>query len=248
MDKQNEENAQPSPSPSAEELQRRLGRAERLLACFGKAVGHELPSRLVAILGLLRVLEADAADQLAPEIREGLFRLTAVTQRARTLVADLAELSRGDRNPQPRETVNLAEISREAVAEVNQLFPGYLIEYHIAEESLPLTVPYVALHRVLVYLLRFALATAATDRPLRVEIGSERRGDTLELRVADNGCGLGPERQTSAFEPFACGAEGSGSGLGLFPVRHIVESWGGTIRLQTEQGRGSTFTIVVPQP
>src|SRR5262249_16915557 len=137
----NEGAPHPFTAQSREELQRRLDRAERLLACFGKAVTHELPTRFVAIQGFLRVLEVDTGDQLASEAREYLHRLRAVAERAQTLVGDLAALSRVGRNPQPPELVNLSEISHEAAAEVNQLFPGQVIEYDIAKGSPPLTVP-----------------------------------------------------------------------------------------------------------
>jgi two-component system phosphate regulon sensor histidine kinase PhoR len=248
MDQPNEAAAQPLPPPSAEELRRRLERAERLLACFGKAVGHELPSQLVVVQGLMRVLEDEAADQLAPEMREYLHRLGAVTQRARILVADLAELSRVGRNPQPPEAVNLAEAGPEAVAQVNQLFLGQPMEYHIAEGSPSLIVPAAALHQVLVQLLRHAVATAASDHPLRVEIGARRSGDGIELWVADNGRGLPAESQPHAFEPFARSAGEGDSGLGLFLVRHIVDSWGGTVQFHSAPGQGSTFTIFVRSP
>jgi signal transduction histidine kinase len=248
MEQRNDATPHSLPPLSGEGLQRRLERAERLLACFGKAVCHELPSRLVAIQGLLRVLEAEAADQLAPEMREYLHRLSAVGQRAETLVADLAELSRVGRNVQTAEVVNLTEVSLEAAAEVNQLFPGQPIEYDIAKGSPPLTVPYAALRQVLVQLLRQAVAGAATERPLRLEIAAQRKADGVELRVADNGRGLPPERQNKVFEPFAGSAEGTDSGLGLFLVRHLVDTFGGTIEFHSEPGRGSTFTIFFRSP
>jgi signal transduction histidine kinase len=248
MNEANEAAAQPLPSPSTEELQRRLRRAERLLACFGKAVGHELPNRLVAVQGLLRELECGAADRLDPEALEDLHHLATATKRAQDLVADLAELSRVDRNPQPSEPVNLAEVGVEAVAVVKQLFPAQPLEYDIAEGSPSLTVPYAALCQVLVQLLRHAVATAAFDRPLRLAISGRRSGDGVELRVADNGRGLPPEGKPDAFEPFARGAGEGDSGLGLFLVRHIVESWGGTIQFHSEPGEGSTFTLFVRSP
>jgi two-component system sensor histidine kinase KdpD len=245
MNRPDEAVVQRQPPLSAGELQRRLESAERLLACFGKAVGHELPSRLVAIQGLLRILETDLGDGFAPETREYLQRLSAVTTRAQTLVADLAELSRVGRDPQPPEPVNLAEVGLEAAAIVKQLFPGQPLEYHIAEGSPNLIVPFCALRQVLVQLLRHAVRTAAPDRRLRVEIGARARAGGVELRVADNGQGLPAECQGDAFVPFARAAGETDSGLGLFLVRHIVDGWGGTIGFHSEPGRGSTFTLFV---
>jgi signal transduction histidine kinase len=152
------------------------------------------------------------------------------------------------RNPQTPEAVNLAEVCQEAVAEVNQLFPAQPIEYDIAKGTPLLTVPYDEFRQVLVQLLCNAVATAATDRPLRVEVEAQRKGDWVELQVADNGRGLPPERQANVFEPFPGGAEGTDSGLGLFLVLHLVDTWGGTIQFRSEPGRGSIFTIFVRNP
>jgi two-component system OmpR family sensor kinase len=248
MNKPNQAAAQPPPPPSAEELQRRLQRAERLLACFGKAVGHELPNRLVAVQGLLRELARGATDRLDPETLEELHHLATITKRAQDLVADLAELSRVGRDLQEPEPVNLAEVGLEAAATVKQLFPAQPFVYDIAEGSPNLIVPYAALRQVLVQLLRHALTTAAANSLLRVEMGTRRSGDGVELWVADNGRGLPPESQPDAFEPFARGAGEGDSGLGLFLVRHIVDGWGGTIQFHSEPGRGSTFTIFVRSP
>jgi signal transduction histidine kinase len=248
MNEANDTAPQPLPSPSGEELQRRLRRAERLLACFGKAVGHELPNRLVAVQGLLRELECGAADRLDPETLEDLRHLATATKRAQDLVADLAELSRVGRDPQQPEPVNLAEVGLEAATIVKQLFPAQPLEYDIAEGSPGLIVPYAGLRQVLVQLLRHAVATAAFDRPVRVAISARRSGNGVELRLADNGRGLPPDRKLDAFEPFARGAGEADSGLGLFLVRHIVESWGGTIQFHSEPGEGSTFTLFVRSP
>src|SRR5262249_44582476 len=147
MNQVNEAPPQLLSPPSAEELQRRLERAERLLACFGKAVGHELPNQLVAVQGWLRELELDAADRLPPETRKELDHLAAVLKRTQTLIAALARLSRVGRNPQPAEPVDLAEVSNVAAAEVKQLFPAQPFGYDIAEGSPTLIVPYAALRQ-----------------------------------------------------------------------------------------------------
>src|SRR5438046_294756 len=103
--------------------------AERLLACFQKALGHELPNQLVAIQGLARVLEMELADRVDDEARGHLLRLAALARRTDEFIRALAQVGRWCREPGPVLPVAPAEIAREAVAEVNLMFPGVAIEY-----------------------------------------------------------------------------------------------------------------------
>ena len=69
----------------------------------------------------------------------------------------------------------------------------------------------------------------------------------IEIAIADTGCGIPPENLDKLFDPFFTTKEvGAGTGLGLAVSLGIVERQGGTIRVQSEVGRGSTFTIWLP--
>ena len=83
------------------------------------------------------------------------------------------------------------------------------------------------------------------------EIASTDTTATFKICVKDTGLGMSPEFQKHAFEPFAQEAQHvvstyTGSGLGLAIVKELVELMGGTISLESEQGVGSTFTVVLP--
>ena len=71
--------------------------------------------------------------------------------------------------------------------------------------------------------------------------------DQLEFWLEDNGSGLSALRQKRLFEPFpGSDRPNGGIGLGLFFVRMMLDTWGGTIRVQSQQGLGARFTIVLP--
>jgi signal transduction histidine kinase len=211
--------------------------SERLLACYRQALGHELPNQLVAIQGLVRLLQLDEADRLSAEARDYLDRLAGLARRAHDLARELAELGRAGPGPAP--PADVAEVVAEAAAEVKQLCPGRPFEYHVGGESSSFPVPYLALRQVLVRLLRHAVGVGPPDRPLRVEVQT-RPGP--ELWVGDDGPGLPADTLARVFEPFVPAQ----AGVGLFAVRHLAEAWGGTARVRSEPGRGTTFVLTAP--
>ncbi len=85
----------------------------------------------------------------------------------------------------------------------------------------------------------------------RVEIGAELRGDTLVYRVSDTGIGIPADQLENVFAEFrqvdaTIAREYGGTGLGLSITKKFVELHGGRIRVESELGRGSTFSFEVP--
>src|SRR5262249_35917259 len=112
---------------------RALARAQRLLACFQQAVGHELPNLLVALQGTARVLEQEAGDRLDAETRSGLLRLGDLAARIHQFVVALAEVGRTCRRVEPLAEVSLEDVCREAAAEVSWLCPRPAVRYDMLQ-------------------------------------------------------------------------------------------------------------------
>lgn len=239
-----EPTSEPETSAELRRTRRRLEQVERLLACFQKALGHELPNQLVALRGLAQMLEMEEGERFDAAGRDYLGRLSAVSQRVYTLVRGLADAGRAFRDRPPAEEVGVEELAREAAAEINTLYPGQSIGYHFSEPTPFLTVSRLALRQVLVQLLRNAAQAGVAGRPVHIEIGGRHTAAGVEFWVADDGRGLSPERQQRLFEPFpGSDVPASGNGLGLFLVRLLVEDWGGSVQAQSEPGKGSRFTV-----
>ena len=229
------------PDP-ANPARRRVEQLERLLACFQKALGHELPNQLVAMQGLARFVEEEQASRLDDDGRALLLRLADLAKRIDGLVRGLAEIGRLTRDPGPVETVALPDVAREAAAEVNLLFSGWTIEYHFNAEASVLPVSRRGLRVVLIHLIRNAVQ-AGGGRSAPLDVGSRRTPEGVEWWVRDDGRGFSEAQQGRLFDCFAGGA-----GLGLFLVRQLVAGWGGAIRVHSEPAGGTTFTVLVRTP
>jgi signal transduction histidine kinase len=102
------------------------------------------------------------------------------------------------------------------------------------------------LDQVLTNLLSNALKFGAGN-PVEVTIGED--GGMARLQVVDHGIGIPPAEHGRIFERFARAVavdNYGGLGLGLYICRTIVEAHGGTIRVESEPGRGATFTVALP--
>src|SRR4051794_21867794 len=96
-----------SATPAAE-------RNQQLLACFQQALGHELPNQLVAIQGLARLVQSEAAERLSPEACDFLARVVEQSRNCHCLVQSLAEMGRLLRQHEPAAPVALADVFDEA--------------------------------------------------------------------------------------------------------------------------------------
>lgn len=226
---------------AANPLRPRVDQLERLLACFQKALGHELPNQLVALQGLARLIEMEQADRLDDEGRAHLLRLADLARRADALIRSLAEIGRLTRNGDAVEEASLSEAAREAAAEVNLTASGWSIRYALDPEATILPVSRRSLRLILVHLFRNAIQPEG-GRAASVEIGSRRVPDGIEWWVKDDGRGLSDAQAARLFE---CFPGGGANGLGLFVVRQIVAGWGGAIRVHSESGAGTTMTVLI---
>ena len=99
--------------------------------------------------------------------------------------------------------------------------------------------------RVFNNLLENAVQAIPAEREGRVEVSLSKEGDDALIAFTDNGTGIEGEAVGRIFQPYFT-TKTSGTGLGLAMTKKIIEFWKGTIRFETQPGKGTTFYITVP--
>jgi PAS domain S-box-containing protein len=241
------------------ELEERLRKAQKLEAIgrLAGGVAHDFNN----VLTVMRV----RAELLRRQLEEGDPRRRYVedimgsTDRAAALTRDL--LTFGRQRAVRREPVDLVELLRRAEQSVRCLVrDGVELRSVLPPDPLWVLGEPLGLERVIMNLVTNAqdampeggrivvTASNATLDPARAaEAGVAAAGRYAELSVADTGTGIPPEAQAKLFEPFFTTKDpGKGTGLGLSIAYAILQQHEGTIRVASEPGRGSTFTLLIP--
>ena len=217
---------------------------------FVANVSHELKTP-VAAMGVLAEALLETGDAPEPVHRFGEKILTE-SQRLASMVGELIELSRlQGAEPLPElESVDVDTVVSEAIS-----------RHKVAADNAEITVTTDAPsgfrvlgdQPLLVMALANLISNAIAYSPdgSKVSISRRRRGDNIEIAVTDRGIGIARADQERVFERFfrvdkARSRATGGTGLGLAIVKHVAANHNGSIRLWSQPGTGSTFTLSIP--
>jgi signal transduction histidine kinase len=220
----------------------RVRQANRLKSEFLAMVSHELRTPLAVIVGGVKTLK-NQGHRMTEQDREQLVE--AVVHRSeqlRGLVEDLLQTTRELKLQLA--IVDLSEVVAEAVAEMGAAEPGLRISCD-APGPVPVVADVNRIRQVVDNLLTNAVKYAPGSW-VRVEARTE--AEVAVLTVSDQGPGMNEEQAARAFEPFYQGGQptGSGVGLGLHITRRIVEAHGGSIRIESHPGEGTSIRLALP--
>lgn len=224
----------------------------RQQADFVAAVSHEFRTPLTSMRHLTELLESRAVT--SEERKAHYYALLAhETERLHRMVESLLSFGRMDVDAYnwQLETAEVDRMVRGIVDEFRHesLAEGRQVCCEVEERLPAIRADREALSRALWNLLENAGKYSDAGTPIHVF--ARRRGDTVLLGVRDEGMGIPRAEQRRIFQKFVRGSKATGSGvrgvgLGLALVTRIVEAHGGSVQLDSEPGRGSTFTLVLP--
>lgn len=225
-----------------ERAENELMRSQRLnaLAMLAAGLSHDLRNILQPMLIVPDLLETYSDD---PKILKLGALIAESGRRGHEMAESMLSFVRGS-----RKQVEVIRIARLFQA-VQLLLQGSLprnvhLDAPPPDESLTLEGNYTELQQCLINLCLNGIQ-AMEGRGGRLGLYAESQGDTVVIRVSDEGCGMSPQMQAQLFTPFFT-TKRNGTGLGLMSCKRIVDTLQGRILVESEPGRGTQFVLTLP--
>jgi signal transduction histidine kinase len=230
------------------EISAQLLRADRLatLGRLATGVGHELSNVIVVFLSLVDAMHQRLEENRPPTQRD-VDELERVAEHLQLHSKHLMHLGR--QRPDAVRVVDMTTVVRETLELLKTL--GKIKRLSVTLEAPPaqllVRVSRVQLEQVLVNLLvNAADALEHVKGSACVAVKLRKEGERVACSIQDNGAGIAPEHLNAIFEPYFTTKEpGKGTGLGLPVVRQIIEGYGSRLAVESELGRGTTFSFTL---
>lgn len=220
-----------------EEKTKELLDAERMVTAgkVASMLGHDLRGPLQVINNAVYLLKEspEKSGEMLKMIEVAIQRATKMLEEFRQRTRDL-ELN--------VETIDLSALIRGAVEE-SQIPKSVNVVFELGDGLVDVSLDPLKMRRVLDNLIANAL-DAMPDGGVMGLI-AERRGDKVVISVADTGVGIPEDEMSRIFKPFHT-TKTKGMGLGLAYCKRAIEAHSGTISVESKEGEGTTFTIILP--
>ena len=223
------------------EAQEKLIRREKLamLGQLAGGVGHEIRNPLAVISNAVYCIKAVLPDS-EETIEEYLEIISSEVRNSQTILEDLLDISR-PRHAE-REEISVSQLIDQLLA--RQPPPDHInLSTQIGSKLPMVIVDSQMVTQVLVNLVRNAYQAMPQSGELTIEATVIKEG--VRVAIIDTGCGITQENMSKLFEPLFT-TKPRGIGLGLATSKQLIEATGGRIEVESKQGQGSTFTVVLP--
>ena len=224
--------------------------SESKLRRFVADASHELRTPITAIRGFAE-LHRQGAVTGEEKTKELIGRIESESKRMGSLVEDLLLLARLDQSRQMKlEPVNLSKLVLDAVESARAAGPNHPVNFNKSDEEIYALGDNDRIHQVVANLL--ANARTHTPAGTKIDVSVIQREDGVRIRIADNGPGLSEKDQAQIFErfyradPSRVRTDGEGTGLGLSIVEAVMRAHAGQVSVESELGKGATFTLFFP--
>jgi signal transduction histidine kinase len=221
---------------------------------FLSVLSHELKAPLNAIDGYLKIIKDRQLGSDIAAYDEMLDRSMERIRGMRQLILDLLDLTKIEtgKATQKLQNIDIRKIVQMAIDTIRPYAIQKDVDIYLnTRENINMFADAGEIEIIMNNLISNAVKYNKSGG--RVDIFIEKHADSVKLTVSDTGIGFKPEEKEKIFEDFVRikstqTREVTGSGLGLSIVKKIVDMYQGTIDVQSEPGKGSTFTITLVQP
>jgi signal transduction histidine kinase len=235
---------------SNEELNRRareLKRSNEELEQFASIASHDLSEPLRKVQMFSKQLQESEGDRVSDQGRDYLARMVSAGERMQSLVEDLLDFSRVTTRGRPFTRVDLGEVFRAVVSDLEISLSEEGGEVQVA--SLPtVQADPLQMRQLAQNLIANGVKFHREGVPPKIQVEGEVRNNKARITVTDNGIGFDEryaERIFRVFERLHGRNAFPGTGIGLALCRKIAERHGGTIVAESTPGEGSTFTVTL---
>ena len=224
--------------------------SESKLRRFVADASHELRTPITAIRGFAE-LHRQGAVTGEEKTKELIGRIENESKRMGSLVEDLLLLARLDQSREMKaEPVNLSKLVLDAVESARAAGPNHAVNFNKSDDEIYALGDSDRIHQVVANLL--ANARTHTPAGTKIDVSVIQSEDGVRIRIADNGPGLSTADQSRIFERFyradasRVRTDGEGTGLGLSIVEAVMRAHAGKVSVESELGKGATFTLFFP--
>lgn len=243
------------------EMEEQMKRFDRMAAIGSLAAGlaHEIRNPLASLSGSIQMLKSELSlDESQSHLMEIILR---ESERLNALITDFLLFAHPPQTrPQPVEIDRILEETLELFSHSPSFHEGIRLIRSYPDQIGPVVVDPDQIRQVLWNLLINASQSLSNGGEIRVRLekgnpslwrealpffSSKESNPWVKISIEDTGTGIPPEEKEKIFEPFYTTKE-NGTGLGLAIVHKIVENHKGLIKVESEMGKGSTFTVFLP--
>lgn len=220
------------------------------LDAFAHTVSHDLKEPLRGIEMFSGMLLTDFAPKMDPQAADYLSRVSKASGRMRRLIDDLLSYARVSRVRNPYEDASTGKLASEAATGLSELIEERKAQVTISPDLPEIYCDPVKIRQVFQNLISNALKYNDRPRP-EISISAEKFGEYFwKFSVKDNGIGIPSQYFDEIFKMFkrlhSRQEYGGGTGAGLAIVKKIVDEHSGKIWVESEEGKGSVFNVLIP--
>ena len=239
---------------------REAASASKAKTDFLSTMSHDIRTPMNAIIGLTAISEKNIEDTEA--VKENLRKITLASNHLLTLINDILDISKvesGKLNLSPQ-TFSISEMMENIVNISEPMIKDKNIDFDLHVGKLDAEYIYadkLRLNQIYINILSNAIKYTEPGGRVRLDMKEEKseRSGCVKLTyvVSDSGIGMSPEFMQTMYQPFSRETDSrvdriQGTGLGLAITKKMVDLLGGVIECQSEQGKGTTFTVILDLP